>query len=567
MHFGKYLPIYLLALIHLWPSLMMRAEARSDQTHRALNAYVDFANESMHILWAVHLRLEAYNIQSNLYLEGDRPQGLEFRIDDIIRNFSYYGNLQGVCLRAYGVVDPSVNLEFLYQETRVRELAIPYKSRSQINRQRDKLWSLIGLLMTYCDSLTQYTQQEQYRQDPGLDISYATLNQCALLFDHFQEEKGKLMDLLNGVASPRPQALADLNSILEQTRYLLLAMRNEETNVLKLHVSQLQYTIRQAQVNQQTRLEALTRLGLYYDRGTTVYKHVISYANQMVKWTQNYLNQGPVSPIYEDYGREYYFYNERLLSSYNHHKYGLLAYYNQFLGFANTTLLKHIEETPRFIVIAPNPKNISQIQSDVQPQSVEEIPLPNIHKPALANAATNHLIFLLDVSASMRKPEKLSLLKQSLADILPEMREEDRISLITYSGNAQVVLEAASAQEAELIMEAVNGLGSSGETHFQKGLKAAYELAQEKYIIHGNNRIILATDGDFIFKSAATRLAEKYSAKPIYLSVLLFSKFETILVREQFTRLALAGNGNYVHVQEDNADLVLLEEARAVSRK
>lgn len=556
---GKcFLPIPLIAFVCITQFSSIPAFGQSDKINRALNPYVDFVNESLHILWAIHLRLETYNAQSNIYLSSNRQEELEFRIDDIIRNYSYYGNLQGVCLRAYGVVDPSVNLAHLYEETRVRELMIPSQYRNEINTHRDELWTSIQQLLDYCQQLTAYTKDQTYLEDTDLSQSYQILEQCEQLYDRFQETRTGFADLIQRTGTPAPKALYDLNLIVEDARNLLHALREERSEQISARIDRLEQTLTEAQVQKQNRLDDLATLGLYYDKGTTVYKHITSYGNQLVRWSRLFMNQGPVSPLYQSYGRPYYYYNERLLSLFNHHKYGLLAYYNQFLGFANKILVKQIEETPRFKVLDP-PDPIASKEL-----MIEDTPESSV--PSIGNVATNHLIFLLDVSASMKKPEKLPLLKQAMAYTLSAMREEDRVSIITYSGDARIVLPTTRATDSETIMKAIERLGSAGETHFQKGLKTAYALAEEQYIIHGNNRIILATDGDFVFKQNALRLAEKQSEKPIFLSVMLFSKFETLLVREQFTRLAVAGNGNYVHAQEDNARQALLEEAMAVRR-
>ncbi|MEM7367279.1 MAG: VWA domain-containing protein [Bacteroidota bacterium] len=552
------MPIYLFAFVCTIQFSTNKANCQSKKLHDALNPYVEFANEGMHILWAVHLRLEAYNAQSNIYLAGNREEALQFRIDDIIRNYSYYGSLQGVCLRAYGVTDPSVNLEYLYDETQVRELAIPSAHRTKLNDSRDQLWTSVRELLNYCQELTDYTQSQAYLNDEKLSRSYDILEQCEELYDKYQQDKDQLAAHILAIASPLPKALYDLNLVMEHARTLLQDVRKQNHGQLRVNLNRLEQTLVDAQLNKQARLDALSAIGLYYDRGTTVYKHIISYGNQLVRWSKLYLNQGPVSPLYQAYGRNYYYYNERLLSLYNHHKYGLVAYYNQFLGFANAPLIQQIEETPLYRMLPPSNPIASKELSVKESMAAAT--------PSLGNVASNHLIFLLDVSASMKKPEKLPLLKQAIAYTLSAMREEDKVSIITYSGDARVVLPATQATQYDQIMQAVDKLGSAGETHFHRGLKAAYALAEEEYIIHGNNRIILATDGDFVFKQNALRLAEKQSEKPIFLSVMLFSKFETLLVREQFTRLALAGNGNYVHAQEDNARQALLEEAKAVRR-
>lgn len=176
--------------------------------------------------------------------------------------------------------------------------------------------------------------------------------------------------------------------------------------------------------------------------------------------------------------------------------------------------------------------------------------------------AENNLILLLDVSASMRKPEKLPLLKDALQRLLTHMRPEDQISIVAYSGKVEVVLEAVSAAHYEEIITAIDNLRSSGATQGKTALRQAYKVASSHFIPGGNNRIIMATDGYFSVADLYS-LAEKEAN--VQLSVFSFGKLPDYK-HDELQALARHGGGNYASVTADNVDGVLLKEAKAVRK-
>jgi Ca-activated chloride channel family protein len=108
-----------------------------------------------------------------------------------------------------------------------------------------------------------------------------------------------------------------------------------------------------------------------------------------------------------------------------------------------------------------------------------------------------NLVFLIDVSGSMDDPSKLPLLKKAFRMLANQTRAQDRVSIVTYAGNEQIVLVGAHGDEHERIVKAIDDLESGGSTNGAGGIQAAYDLAQQQFIKGGNNRVLLATDGDF----------------------------------------------------------------------
>jgi Ca-activated chloride channel homolog len=179
--------------------------------------------------------------------------------------------------------------------------------------------------------------------------------------------------------------------------------------------------------------------------------------------------------------------------------------------------------------------------------------------------ATNNLVLLLDVSGSMNNPDKLPVLKTSVLDMISMMRPEDKISIVVFSGKPKVLLESVSFKDEEQIKKAINGLTSSGKTDGNAGLKLAYKTADQNYIRGGNNRIVLATDGEFPVSDEIKKQIESFSSQDIFLSIFNFGKSPHSA--ETLGRLAQLGKGNYEAISKENLQLKLIREAKSKKRK
>ena len=162
----------------------------------------------------------------------------------------------------------------------------------------------------------------------------------------------------------------------------------------------------------------------------------------------------------------------------------------------------------------------------------------------------SNVVFLLDVSGSMSDPNKLPLLKSSIKMLVNELRPQDKISIVVYAGAAGLVLEPTDGSDKKKILEAIEELNAGGSTAGGEGIRLAYKVAQEQFVKGGNNRVILATDGDFNVGVSSNgemqRLIEEKRESGVFLTVLGFgmgnykdSKMET---------LADKGNGNYAYI-------------------
>lgn len=183
-----------------------------------------------------------------------------------------------------------------------------------------------------------------------------------------------------------------------------------------------------------------------------------------------------------------------------------------------------------------------------------------------SRAPASNLVFLLDVSGSMYSDDKLPLLQESFCLLADNLTEKDRISIVTYASDDRIVLDGAHGDQTRKIKKALNGLEAGGGTHGSKGIETAYALAEENFIKGGNNRIILATDGDLnIGLTSEEELEELITEKKesgIFLSVLGFGTGN--IKDNKMETLADKGNGNYAYIDcLREANKVLVEEMSA----
>lgn len=200
------------------------------------------------------------------------------------------------------------------------------------------------------------------------------------------------------------------------------------------------------------------------------------------------------------------------------------------------------------VVVTPWNTNTKLVRIGLQGKTYDTAEIP-----------PSNLTFLIDVSGSMHSDNKLPLLKSAFKLLVNQLRPQDKVSIVVYAGAAGLVLKPTSGKNKAKIIEAIDNLTAGGSTAGGAGIELAYNMAQKQFIKNGNNRVILATDGDFNVGASSDKamktLIEEKRKTGVFLSVLGFgygnykdSKLET---------LADKGNGNHAYIDT-------LQEAKKV---
>ncbi len=219
------------------------------------------------------------------------------------------------------------------------------------------------------------------------------------------------------------------------------------------------------------------------------------------------------------------------------------------------------EEEQKDIIVEKEASPKPIIESDL------ELPVTE-YKP-------NNVVFLIDVSLSMGKNNKLESLKTSIKRMIKGLRDIDQVSIITYKYSPTIVLEPTKADDKELLYTIIDSLKSGGLTNGVNGLTEAYKIAREHYFLEGNNQIIIATDGLFSNKNDSEKEIHKMAKresnkllqadKPIYLSVVGLGKDQDAI--NTMKLLASSGKGNFIPISplKPNKE-ALIEEIKRMSR-
>ena len=198
--------------------------------------------------------------------------------------------------------------------------------------------------------------------------------------------------------------------------------------------------------------------------------------------------------------------------------------------------------------VCPWNKRHQLLQVGLRGKSIDKSSLP-----------PSNLVFLIDVSGSMSSQNKLPLLKSAFGLLINELRPQDHVAIVVYAGAAGLVLASTPGNRKEAIMSAIDNLEAGGSTAGGAGLKLAYREAEKNFVKSGNNRIILATDGDFNVGESSNggieRLVEEKRELGVFITVLGFGMGN--VKDDKMEIIADKGNGNYSYI--DN-----LQEARKV---
>lgn len=549
-------------------------------TFQALANYVDYINEC--VPQTDHLQRLYSNLWGSTYS---------------YRDLSSYKGKGGL---TFTHKDFEIPVSYL-QKTVAESKPIPEAYRKSLNDQAEVLNRILAEMNQLSIVLDQETAQKNYERDnlKRLDEIVQRYKSVTDIFHARKEilytDVRKIFEsyTLSNPASPWNVSGKALLQLVDADKAELFKAQafysGDKTQ--KPDPEKIQNLIRSVITDEYTNLKGIEKLGRY--NGNCPYTPYEDVSADSKKFTDPEFETSTLSPL-----------------SYSHpcHNYvymfnNVARNYNKFCTLARVPLLQTIYEPELFILDRDPKKSQSQdfpvrsapqhdqpvtpASKDIaESQPSSPVGMQNLHSrdtiyverhdtiwldrnPDLSRSmegyAANNMVLLLDVSGSMNRADKLPLLKKSVLQLLDMMREEDELSVVVFSGKPEILLKPVSFKEQDKINKAIGKLQSKGTTDGNAALALAYEVADENYIRAGNNRIILATDGEFPVSEETLALIQRFSKEDIFLTVFNFGG--STGSAKTLEKIAALGRGNYETVSQDNVDVKLIREVKSKRKK
>jgi Mg-chelatase subunit ChlD len=567
----------------LYTALILKSQQASipQGTFQALSNYIEYINEC--VRQTDHLQ----RLYSNLW--GSTHS---------YRDLTSYKGKGGL---TFEFKDFEIPLSYL-QKTVAESKSIPEVYRKSLNDQSAVLNRIMNEMNQLSIALDEETELKNYEMDNLKRLDEIVLR-YKFITDIFHEKKEVLYADVRKIFESY-KVLNPANSWNVSAKALLQLVDADKSELLKARAfylgdqsqkpnpGKIQNLIRSVISDEYANLKGIEKLGRY--NGNCPYTPYEDVPNDSKKFTEPEFKVSTFSSLSYSYPYHNYVY------MFNN----VARNYNKFCELSKIPLLQTIYEPELFILERelnkpqtqdfPIRSTSLQNQTTANTHATKEAPESQSSSPVGQNInssdtiyierhdtiwldrnpdlsrnmegyATNNMVLLLDVSGSMNRGDKLPLLKKSVLQLLDMMREEDELSLVIFSGKPEVLLKPISFKEQDKIKKAINKLQSKGTTDGNAALALAYEVADGNYIRAGNNRIILATDGEFPVSSETLALIKRFSKEDIFLTVFNFGAGQGSA--KLLEKIATLGKGNYEPVTMENVDFKLVREAKSKRKK
>lgn len=432
--------------------------------------------------------------------------------------------------------------------------------QKSLSTQAQVLMNILDELEAHNAVILEYVKSGEYKNDQlhkGEEMSRRLIQ----LYDIFDEKKEKLYEDFRNIYQSYPADMSnswhksgkDLLTNIDLGKEILFKAKKyckgDTTQFpTATQIGAMEESMKKLITNQYDNMKGIERIGR--NHGLCPYNPYEDIAT----YTQTYLEKARKSPgnlkpksysTRDPYDEFLYLHNEMVREQ------------NRFAELAKVPLLKNVLQ-PEILMMPPPPKpkkTEEKIEEKKEEKNEEDF------MKDMEGYAYNNMVFLLDVSSSMNSPEKIELMKNSMKYLVGIMRPEDQISIVVYSGMADILLEGVSASKKDKINKAIDQLKPSGSTNIVQGIQMAYKVAKGQFKSQGNNRIILATDGEFNISQDMKNQIETNAEKDIILTVFSFGKENQ--KTDNLKNLTKIGKGNYEHITKENANYKLVKEAKS----
>lgn len=359
-----------------------------------------------------------------------------------------------------------------------------------------------------------------------------------------------------------PTELFKVKEVIANSKNLIQALRDYNTPMIREYISLLDNSLEiMEKTTQVPELYSKGEISLSLDETYILLQGIYKKVLNMSILAESFL--GAINSNKESTALL-----QEIISEFNatEGKLGCGTSFNKMLRYSSLDLMLFTEEPSIILVEKINfvkrDKDLLEIaKSDEEETTISAEKFDKKKKNTLVGSLPNNLILLLDISASMKQSGKLPILKKSLEHFLNIMREEDKVSLISYSGEAKVLISGATMQDKNTILDTLANLKSSGGSDIFNALLKAYQVGEKHFIPNGNNKIIIATDGIFGVDLATLEYVNNKAAESFSLSIFQYSSKNEEVNFKSLKKLAESGKGSYkiMYNSVEAIDAMMLE--------
>lgn len=341
--------------------------------------------------------------------------------------------------------------------------------------------------------------------------------------------------------TPFSKPSMDLEQLVKESDQLLYMIHKGNSRSVESQVMVLRRALLKAETQSTTYQKILPAQPNSHRDPMTRYQSVLKQTRELLALAETYIGDPSVPSLYASYGDGYYYYNHLIGNKFNRQGDALVDQYHQFLDIGDATL-PHQLISPNWYLVIDFPEEALEQVVQSSPEQAQTI------------------VFLVDLSGSMRQPNKIDLFRKSFTASLQSLHAADHVSVVTYADNATVCLPPTPADQQQPILAAIDKLQVGGSGSPEGGMELAYEELK-KGAEQQNQRIILITDGGFHIEQTLVSLLEIAKDRSIGLDIMYLGKEETKM-RPRLERLAAIGGGKYAYLRSDRAPDILLKQLR-----
>ena len=510
----------------------------SEKTAKSLNNYLDLINKIIDITSDRAKNFRSLNKTINLKVNENYSEFNE-------RRFKYWKMTSDYKL-----------VRSLYEKTINDSIFIPTEYRKSLTAQTKAIFQISEERRQLPAKINNNISSKAFLNDSFTTI-YSHIQRFDTLWNEFDLRIQVLFNDILTIYNSYPKVEANnswiisanaLNSVRKESKILIFDVKkyllfNEQIVITD---NNLRSVIRQTLLDEYKNMDGIQKLGRYHGHCPYSYYEDIAedagyIANEFLKFKDKSLDTLKVA----EYSSHLF------LRRYK----DIIRDYNKFVWLANGNYDEGRHINPKVFLL----KNIFQpdIFKFLAPEIID--PRDSVFT-SLTGSPTNNLILLLDVSNSMNKDYKLPLLKTSFIKLLKIMRPQDKVAIVTFSGKSLIVLNSTSCANKQTIRKIISDLETGGSTNILSGIETAYKIANENLVTDGNNRIILATDGEFPIDNKMKSIISQNASKQVFLTIFHFTK--SVNENQQLKKLAKKGKGNYEIITPDNMNLNLVNEVK-----